>query len=189
MKDERRLFFMEKWCVIYSSLTGNTKLVAEAMAEEVGADLCRVEEAPADLSLYDAVALGYWLRRGAPDPKMLALLPKIEGKDVVFFQTHGTDPGSEHAVTAFARAGHALGAGCYILGTFSCQGKLNPKIVEKRKKEAAAEDDPHAGKKAQARWQRAAGHPDEGDLQEARAFICAMQEKRRKRKARLEAGK
>ena len=49
---------MEKWCVIYSSLTGNTKLVAEAMAEEVGADLCRVEEAPADLSLYDAVALG-----------------------------------------------------------------------------------------------------------------------------------
>ena len=131
---------MEKWCVIYSSLTGNTKLVAEAMAEEVGADLFSVEKAPEDLSSYEAVALGYWLRRGAPDPKMLALLPWIEGKDVVFFQTHGTDPGSEHAVTAFARAGYALGADCYIAGTFSCQGKLNPKIVEKRKKEAAAEE-------------------------------------------------
>lgn len=178
---------MENWCVIYSSVTGNTKLVAEAMAEEAGADLFSLEEVPDDLSCYEVVALGYWLRRGAPDPKMLAFLPRIEGKDVVFFQTHGTDPGSEHAVTAFARAGYALGADCYIAGTFACQGRLNPKIVEKRKKEAAADDDPHAGKKAQERWQRAASHPDEGDLQKARAFMRVMQEKRRKRKARLEA--
>ena len=182
-------FFMKEWCVIYSSLTGNTKLVAEAMAEEADADIFSVAEAPEDLSGYEAVALGYWLRLGAPDPKMLALLPKIEGKDVVFFQTHGTDPGSEHAVTAFARAGYALGADCYIAGTFSCQGKLNPKIVEKRKKEAAAEDDPHAGKKAQARWQRAASHPDAEDLQRAHDFMRVMLEKRLKRKARLEAGK
>lgn len=179
----------EKWCVIYSSVTGNTKLVAEAMAEEADADLFSLEEAPDDLSDYAVAALGYWLRRGAPDAKMLALLPKIAGKDVVLFQTHGTDPGSEHAVTAFARAGYALGEDCYILGTFACQGKLNPKIVERRKREAAAADDPHAGKKAQERWQRAASHPDEEDLQKARDFMRTMREKRRKRRARLEAGK
>lgn len=180
---------MEKWCVIYSSLTGNTKRVAEAMAEEAEADLFSVDEAPLDLSAYAVVALGYWLRRGAPDPKMLAFLPRIEEIDVVLFQTHGTDPGSEHAVTAFARAGYALGKGCYIAGTFACQGRIHPKIVEKRKEEAAADDDPHAGKKAQARWQRAASHPDEEDLQKARAFMRVMQEKRLKRVARLEAGK
>ena len=175
---------MEKWCVIYSSLTGNTKRVAEAMAEEAEADLFSVDEAPLDLSAYAVVALGYWLRRGAPDPKMLALLPRIEEIDVVLFQTHGTDPGSEHAVTAFARAGHALGAGCYILGTFACQGRLNPKIVERRKKEAATADDPHAGKKAQERWQRAASHPDADDLQKARDFAQTMQEKWRRRRLR-----
>ena len=180
---------MRKWAVIYSSTTGNTKAIAEEITGASGGDIFRVQDAPTDLSAYDVVALGYWLRRGAPDPKMLALLPKIEGKDVVFFQTHGTDPGSEHAVTAFARAGYALGADCYIAGTFSCQGKLNPKIVEKRKKEAAAEDDPHAGKKAQARWQRAANHPDAEDLQRAHGFMRVMLEKRLKRKARLEAGK
>ena len=175
---------MEKWCVIYSSLTGNTKRVAEAMAEAAEADLFSVDEAPLDLSAYAVVALGYWLRRGAPDPKMLALLPRIEEIDVVLFQTHGTDPGSEHAVTAFARAGHALGASCYILGTFACQGRLNPKIVERRTKEAAAADDPHAGKKAQERWQRAASHPDAEDLQKARDFAQTMQEKWRRRRLR-----
>ena len=42
-------FFMKEWCVIYSSLTGNTKLIAEAMAEEADADLFSVEKAPEDL--------------------------------------------------------------------------------------------------------------------------------------------
>ena len=43
---------MRKWAVIYSSVTGNTKAVAAAMAEEAGADLFRVQEGPADLSGY-----------------------------------------------------------------------------------------------------------------------------------------
>ena len=49
---------MRKWAVIYSSVTGNTKAVAAAMAEEAGADLFRVQDAPADLSAHEAVALG-----------------------------------------------------------------------------------------------------------------------------------
>ena len=97
---------MGKWAVIYSSVTGNTKKIAEAMAEAVGADcdVFRVQEAPEDVSDYDVVLLGYWLRLGAPDPLMLKYLPKVHGTRVCFFQTHGTDPTSEHAVTSFARA-------------------------------------------------------------------------------------
>ena len=98
---------MGKWAVIYSSVTGNTKKIAEAMAEAVGkdCDVFRVQEAPEDVSDYDVVLLGYWLRLGAPDPLMLKYLPKVHGTRVCFFQTHGTDPTSEHAVTSFARAG------------------------------------------------------------------------------------
>ena len=179
---------MEKWCVIYSSVTGNTKMVAEAMAEEAGADIFALKDAPADLSGYEVVALGYWLRLGAPDAQMLAFLPKVTGKAVLFFETHGTEPGSEHAVTAFARAGYALGEGCRIVGTFGCQGKINPALIEKRMKETGvADDDPHAGKKAQERWKRAAQHPDEEDLENARAFIRDMKKKQEMRKAYLAA--
>ena len=67
---------MRKWAVIYSSVTGNTKAVAAAMAEQAGAELFRVQDAPADLSAYEAVALGYWLRRGGPDDLMKAYLPR-----------------------------------------------------------------------------------------------------------------
>ena len=56
---------MTKWAVIYSSVTGNTRQIAEAIAEQAGdADVFRVQDAPADVSGYDVVALGYWLRLG-----------------------------------------------------------------------------------------------------------------------------
>ena len=72
------------------------------VAGTAGADLFRVQDAPTDLSAYDVVALGYWLRRGGPDDLMKTYLPKVKDACVLLFQTHGTDVGSEHAVTSHA---------------------------------------------------------------------------------------
>ena len=134
-----------------------------------------MQDAPADLSGYDVVALGYWLRRGGPDDLMRAHLPRITGSRVVLFQTHGTDVGSEHAVTSFARAAYLLGADCEILGTFSVQGKLAPALIARRKK--SDPDDTHMSPAAQERWQRAASHPDADDRAAARAFVHKMEHK------------
>lgn len=166
---------MRKWAVVYSSATGNTRAVAEAIAAETGADLFRVQDAPADLSAYEIVALGYWLRRGGPDDLMKAYLPRITNARVALFQTHGADVGSEHAVTSFARAGYLLGTGCEILGTFSAQGRLSPALIAKRKK--GPSDDSHNSPEAQERWVRAAAHPDADDLAAARTFAQKMEHK------------
>lgn len=174
---------MGKWAVIYSSVTGNTKQVAEAIAEAAGeADVIRVQDAGGvDLSQYEVVALGYWLRLGQPDAMMLKYLPQVHDATVVFFQTHGTEKNSEHAVTAYARAGYHLGNGCDILGTFGCQGRINPALIEKRK--ASGPDDPHGGPHSAARWAKAANHPDADDLQAARDFVADMQHKLQMRRA------
>ncbi len=167
---------LSKWAVIYSSVTGNTKMIAEAIAEAAEeADVFRVQDAPSDLSAYDIVAIGYWLRLGQPDPLTLKYLSKIKDSRVVFFQTHGTAPTSEHAITSFARAGYYLGENCEILGTFGCRGKINPAMLEKRKN--AGPDDPHGGAKSQERWKLAASHPDEQDLADARDLVPRMERK------------
>ena len=166
--------YLNKWAVIYSSLTGNTKAIAEKIAEAAGeSDLFEVKNVPEDLSNYEVVAIGYWLKRGGPDPSTTALLPKIHNVNVVLFQTHGTEPKSEHAITAFARAAYLLGEGCKILGTFSCQGKVNPAMIERRLK--AGGDDPHLG--SIERWKRAATHPDESDFQSAAEFVASIKRK------------
>ena len=175
---------MGKWLVVYSSVTGNTKMVAEAIAKAAGGDLFSVQEVQEDLSAYEVVAVGYWLRLGGPDPLMMKFLPKVHDKQVAFFETHGTMPGSEHAVTAFARAAYLLGTGCNILGTFGCQGKINPVLLEKRKQ--AAPDDPHGGAESLERWRMAASHPDHEDLMGAAAFVENLLHKLELRKRFLE---
>ena len=167
---------MGKWAVIYSSVTGNTRQIAEAIAGQAGdADLFRVQDAPHDLSGYEVVAVGYWLRLGRPDPMSLKYLAGVKNATVLFFQTHGALPDSEHAITSFARAGYALGEGCEILGTFGCQGKINPALLERRKQ--SGPDDPHGGPESIERWKKAASHPDAKDIAEAKAFVDSMKKK------------
>lgn len=200
---------MAKWIVVYSSVTGNTRKLAEVAAREMGADLLNVQEiiGPADireeddeesvsidvcrnslaissetldrkleekLSGYDGVMVGYWLRKGAPDRKSSILLSRISGKKVALFQTHGAYDGTEHSITAFARAGSMLGPGNRILGTFSCQGAVNPALI-KRRLEGSVPG--HRGEDLEAckkRWADAATRPNENDLQRTADFAKKM---------------
>ena len=158
--------------VIYSSMTGNTKKIAEKIFESLSdAEIFPVQNAPENLAEYDLIFLGYWLKRGAPDLNMTKFLPKVHDAKVVFFQTHGAEKNSEHAITAFARAAYLLGENCKIIGTFGCQGKINPALIEHRKN---IPNDPHGGEKGFERWKNAATHPDEQDLKDASDFAKKM---------------
>ena len=52
-----------KSIVIYSSLTGNTKQVAEAITSVLptGTPCVSMKEVPSDLSSYDLVFAGFWV--------------------------------------------------------------------------------------------------------------------------------
>lgn len=202
---------MVKWIIIYSSVTGNTRKLAEAAAQKIGADIVNVQDLTGAIDVheddnetsptvsidvghnslavsmdaiesnieeklagYDCVMVGYWLRRGAPDKKSSILLSRISGKKVALFQTHGAYEGTEHTMTAFARAGSMLGANNSILGTFSCQGAVNPALI-KRRLEGSIPG--HRGEDLEAckkRWADAASKPDENDLRRMEAFAKRM---------------
>ena len=56
-----------KILVAYSTKTGNTKKVAEAIAQALpGAELHDVTTAPAP-DAYDFVAMGFWVDKGGPN--------------------------------------------------------------------------------------------------------------------------
>ncbi len=155
---------MNRWLVVYSSVTGNTKKVAEAFNETVEGTLVPVGEAPLPAG-YDAVAVGYWLWRGGADPKTAQYLASLSSVNVVLLQTHAADNGSEHTITAFARAAACLGKDCRVISVFECQGQV-PEAVRK-KRENLSKDDPHAKSMG---WKTSIGHPDEADLIAAREF-------------------
>lgn len=126
---------MKKWLIVYSSVTGNTKQIAEAIYNGFGEDMADIFAIRDKFNLedYDNIAVGYWLTRGEPDKMVQELLKKLNNKTVILFQTQGAELNSEHSITAFARAASYLGENCKVLGTFASQGKINPAMLERRK--------------------------------------------------------
>lgn len=172
-----------KTLVIYSTLTGNTKKIAEAMAQVLPqCDIFPIEQAP-DTANYDFVAAGYWVDKGMPDAKTKKWLEKLENTTLALFGTLGAYPDSDHAKESMAK-GEALAnapeKNNTVLGSWLCQGKVDPKLLEMM---AKMKDNVHPmTEERRARIEEAKKHPDEKDCQNAQAFILSMLEKAKEKK-------
>ena len=152
-----------KSCIIYSSVTGNTRKVAEALAAASGAPCFPVREAP-DPDDYDLLALGFWVRLGQADSRMQEYMRRVLGKKIFFFGTLGAWPDSPHARRCAEGARSLLQeGGNTVLGGFLCQGRVNPKILEISRQKGRHPMTPER----RARLEEAARHPDTADLAEA----------------------
>ena len=139
-----------KALVVYSSRTGNTRKIAEAIAAVLpGCEIYPVESAPAPEG-YDLVAVGYWVDKGMPDAQAKAYLETVRDAKVALFGTLGAWPDSDHARDCIAQ-GEAL---------VNAPERRN-KIVAMMQKMAS---DVHPmTPERKARLEEAAKHPDEAD--------------------------
>ncbi len=153
-----------KQAIIYASKTGNTKKVAEAIHSVCPADtaILPVEEAPEPDTL-DLLILGYWVDRGTANAKMKKYMERVKGKKVAIFGTLGAYPDSDHAKDVVNNV-RGLLADNDILGSFLCQGKVDPALTERMKKIPGHE----MTEERKARLAEAAKHPNEDDFANAR---------------------
>ena len=148
-----------KSLVVYSSKSGNTKKLAEALYNHLDGEkeLCAIADAP-DPAGYNFLAVGFWLQGGQPDPDSQAFLANVEeGQDLYLFATHGAAVGTPHAEGAMEQA-KALAEKAHIVATFSCPGQVAEKVLE-----MASKKDPQPPWIADA--PAAVGHPDAKDLE------------------------
>lgn len=160
-----------KTLVVYSSRTGNTKMIAEAVAEALApCDFHPVQEAP-DAAAYDFVAVGYWVDKGMPDTACQNYMATIKDKKTALFGTLGVDPSHDHAKDC-AKKGEDLlrEGGNTVYGTVLSQGKIDPKVIEAMKK-MAGDVHPMTPERI-ARIEAAKSHPNEDDCRRAKeAFV------------------
>jgi len=156
-----------KAAVIYSTKTGNTKKIAEAVlgAMPAGTELFDVKEAPPPDG-FDLIAMGFWVDKGVADESAASYMKTITGKKVFSFFTLGAFPDSAHAEECVKKSEEQYGGGCEVIGTFRCQGAIDPKLIEWMKKLPA--DHPHApDEERRTRWAEAAKHPNQADCDAA----------------------
>jgi flavodoxin len=150
--------------VVYSSQSGNTGMLAEAVYETLSSKkaIYPMGEAP-EPDGSDLIAIGFWLQAGQPDPQTQAYLKKIGRQKVFLFATHGAAADSDHARQAMAYAQQLLPE-ADIIGQFNCQGQVNPKVLEK-----AAQKQPPPAWLTDA--PQAVGHPNRDDIDRLRAVL------------------
>lgn len=157
-----------KSLIVYSSQTGNTLKLAKIIYDELKGEkkMFSIDEAPSPEG-YDLVAVGFWFQGGKPDPKAVAYLSKCSKPSRIFlFSTHGAAKDSAHVKSAMDYA-VGLTNGSIIAGMFTCQGEVNPKVLEKVKQKPEPpvwiNDAGHA-----------VGHPDEADLSALRQAVSNL---------------
>jgi len=161
-----------KALVAYYSDTGNTKKVADAIydaIEESEKEIC-LAEAASNLSEYDLIFCGFPVQSMGLPAKMETFVKGLpEGMKVAFFATHGSLRGGVPAITAFYSA-IGLAKDLKVMGTFGSRGVVKQGIIDALLKKATHRD-----------WaleaQSAVGHPDEADMEDAKAFAAAVMTK------------
>ncbi len=155
-----------KSLVLYSSQSGNTETLAKSVYDSLEGEkeLRSIDEIPSHELDHDLLAVGFWLKAGKPDPKTEAFLKacKMNAK-VFFFATHGAAKGSDHAREAMEYAVRLLN-NANVIGTYSCQGEVNPKVLEKAKQKDTPPPWLHEADDA-------VNHPDDNDIAELKAVL------------------
>jgi flavodoxin len=157
-----------KALVTYFSKTGNTEKVARAIydALPVDKDIKPIQDLEGAAG-YDIVFCGFPVYAHSVPEKAQPFIKALgAGQVVAFFSTHGSLRGGQLPKQAFENAiGLALKA--KVLGHFGCRGKVNPKIIEmlmqQQENRAWAEE-----------AQSADAHPDQADLEDAKAWALSV---------------
>ena len=161
-----------KSIILYSSLTGNTKSVAEAMASVMpeGTPCVSVKDAPENLADYDTVFVGFWVDRGTANKEAAKLIETLKNPNVVFFATLGMYADSDHARESIEKASELLPNKEALVDGFVCQGKIDPKVIEMMYKMFPKGHSHGQSADRDARHKQAAVHPNEDDFKAAQDF-------------------
>ena len=107
----------ERYSIIFSSSTGNTKVLADAVREALPEEKCDyfgitgAEDLQSEL-----IYVGFWTNMGNADNAALEVLAKLRGKKIFLFGTAGFGGSEEYFKSILANAKNAVDASNTIVG-------------------------------------------------------------------------
>lgn len=156
------------YAVVYSSKTGNTRLLAETIRELLPEQDCLWFGAPSPEALAaETIFCGFWTDKGTCDETVAAFLASLGGQRVFLFGTAGFGGDPAYFAKILDAVKKNLAPSASLCGSFLCQGKM-PEGVRRRYE--SMPDSP-ARRSMLENFDRALSHPDEADLAALRAAV------------------
>lgn len=164
----------ERYSVMFSSLTGNTKMLADAIGEVLPKENCDYfgsckGKEPVSEMLY----IGFWTDKGNADSTALELLKSLRGKKIFLFGTagFGVDEGYFRKILMNIR--ESIDPSNEIVGEYMCQGKMPQSVRERYVKMKENPEHPANLDALIKNFDCALSHPDSDDLEKLRN-LCRL---------------
>lgn len=157
-----------KTSIVYSSTTGNTEKLAEAIKAKVGdVSYCgKIDDAALDA---DLIYVGFFAAKFTCDDKVKTFLEKLNGKKVFLFGTAGYDNTEEYFTKILDAAKENLNDSNTVVGQSMVMGK-----VSEPKQKAIKEMDEEKFNSMKAKLDESQGHPSQADIDKVVAAATSI---------------
>ncbi|MFI3249698.1 MAG: flavodoxin family protein [Eubacteriales bacterium] len=154
-----------KNAIVYSSASGNTEKLAEAIKNKVGDVIyCgKVDDAALEA---DVIYVGFWAMKFTCGPDIQGFLEKLQGKKIFLFGTAGYDDTEEYFKSILDAAKGNIPASNTVIGEYMCMGK-----VSEAKQKSIKEMDEAKFNGMKAKLDKAESHPNQDDLTKLTSLI------------------
>lgn len=162
--------------VIYDSITGNTKLLAQEVALVLSAKQEVKLKSITNLQQKDIldasrIYIGFWTDKGTCSEKLKEILHNLEQKEIFLFGTAGFGASKEYFEQIICRISTELSESNTILGFFMCQGKMPLTVRNRYEKMLEQEETSKQAAMLIANFDLALSHPDKSDLEQLRKEV------------------
>ena len=161
-----------RYSIVFSSLTGNTKKLADTIRAVLPAEDCDYFGAPKAEELHsEMLYVGFWTDKGNADSATLGLLSKLRDKKIFLFGTAGFGGSAAYFQKILAHVKQSVDPSNTVIGEYMCQGKMPQSVRDRYMKMKAQAEHPTNIDSLIENFDHALSHPDKSDLERLREFI------------------
>ena len=160
-----------KIAIVYQSLTGNTRQLAEAVQSVLPKEKLIYMGTPnAEALKADLIFAGSWTDKGLFSQPMLDFLAQCRNKSLALFATCGFGQSEEYYQAILQRTTAEIPSDNLILACFACQGRMQESVKQRYQAMQAKEPDNPRWTSLLENYDSALSHPDRADLQRCQQF-------------------
>lgn len=167
----------KKCAVVYSSKTGNTRMLADAVKSVLSDDECIYFGEPDDSALEaDVIYAGFWTNKGTCDDDAAAFLDKVTNQKVFLFGSAGFGEDDTYFERIMDSVKAKISDNATVIGSYMCQGKM-PMSVRERYEKMLEGSEPVPGIETLIEnFDKALSHPDEMDLMKLKESVLEIED-------------
>ena len=162
----------ERYSIVYSSSTGNTKKLADTIYAVLPKENCDYFGVPKEGGLYsEMLYIGFWTDKGNADKSTLTLLSTLKNKKIFLFGTAGFGGSEAYFQKILEHVKQSVGPSNSVFGEYMCQGKMPQSVRERYIKMKENPEHPANLDALIENFDCALSHPDMDDLERLKMII------------------